>query len=485
MAISFVARFAGGARAVAMNLSFMLPATSLLLLCLSFPAFAQIETELFFESPAEGALVSQRDPAVRLRLRNFSGSGSGSEKLTINVDGQDSSICNLGVESGVAHCPLKEELSDGWRTINAELLSGEIIIAQAAVVVAVDSDEDGIPNHEDSCASTPLQESVDGAGCALSQLDSDGDGISDAEEVAAGSDPADASSFPQVEIQAFSALPEQVVRVGDSVGLSWSIQGASSVTLTNDANETRLVALSSVGAAQVSPRINTTYSLTAEGPGGNASAQVQVKVHSKQPENLWGVSPIDQVPEPIGASLTVAGDGAVYLGAFDGNYYRFFPDGSLDWTLGNAGIAMNQAAVADSRIFVGTNDADGGRVLALKADKSLSWKVHTASGVIASPVLNADASRLYVAGYDGTVLGLSLADGSVQWRHELPEGETVSAAPTISEDGTVLYVHTNNHQVFALEIPQLPQTMSTTGAGITKPKSSTVIWQKDIRPASQ
>jgi len=464
-----------GSSVVTHHRSKTLPAMLLASLILS-PVSRAAEVELFFESPADGSLVKSRTPSLRLRLSNYQDPGD--SQLVLDVGGQNPAVCGLDFSIGVARCSLAELLPDGLQTINATLTSGGEPVARTAIAIAVDSDEDAVPNHEDSCAHTPLNETADDQGCALSQLDSDGDGISDGEEIDAGSDPVDADSYPPVAINAFTSLPDRIARVGDSAGLSWSVQGASSVTLINDADETQLTGLSPVGTAQVSPRINTTYTLMAEGPGGSASAQIQVTIASVQPENAWDPSPIEQVPEAISASLTVAEDGAVYLGAFDGNYYRFSPNGSLDWTLENIGVAMNKAAVSSGRVIVGTSGKSGGRILSLKADKSLAWEVHTPSGVVASPILNSDTSRVYVATYSGDMLGLSVADGSEQWRYTLPEGETVSAAPILSQDGSTLYVHSNNHQVFALSVSQ--PVLKSFGAGEKAP----LIWQRDIGPGS-
>lgn len=435
--------------------------------------------ELFFESPVDGSLTKSRTPSVRLRLNNYQGQGD--SKLTLDVGGQNASECSFDPAVGVAHCSLINPLSDGLQTINAVLTSSGDYVASATISIAVDGDEDAIPNHEDACANTPLSETVDNQGCALSQLDSDGDGISDGEEVGAGSDPENAGSYPPVVINAFAALPERISKAGDSAGLSWVVQGATSVTLINDVDTTRLTSLPSMGTARVSPRINTTYTLQAEGPGGVSDMRIPVTIVSVPPESAWDPYVMDEVPESIGASLTVTDDGAVYLGAFDGNYYRFTPNGTLDWAIESMGVVMNKAAVSNGRVIVGTSSASGGRILSLKPNQSLEWDVHTPSGIVASPIVNSDATRVYASTYDGIILGLSTTDGSELWRYELPDGETVSASPTLSEDGTVLYVHTNNHQVFAVGTSSPSQPALVGAEGAQSQSSSPVIWQKDIR----
>lgn len=198
------------------------------------------------------------------------------------------------------------------------------------------------------------------------------------------------------------------------------------------------------------------------------------------PTNLWEPSPLEQIPESVGASLTAA-DGSVYFGAFNGNYYRFSTDGALVWTLSDIGVVMNQAAVSTDRLFVGASRSGGGAVLALDEDGAIRWQVSTGSGVIASPVLDVGGSLVYVATYDGILLGLSAGDGSERWRFQLPEGEKVSATPALSLDGTTIYVHTNNHQVFALGTSQVSRAMLMSAGG-AQSQSSPVLWRSDIRP---
>ncbi|WP_445354328.1 PQQ-binding-like beta-propeller repeat protein [Microbulbifer sp. EKSA008] len=316
----------------------------------------------------------------------------------------------------------------------------------------------------------------------------------------------------ELEIRAFSALPEKLFQPGDSSGLSWSVLGATTVTLINNSNGTRIEGLQAKGVVRVAPTTTTTYTLFANGPSGSKTAQIQVTLASGQPSNLWESGPpaksmishisLQQVqlqPESIGASLTALEDNSVYQGNFDGNYYHFSADGELTWTLDDIGVVMSQAAVSNGIAYVGVNKAEGGRVFAVKADKSILWQVHTESGVIASPILSPDHSMIYAVSYSGTIYALNIADGSEQWRYQLPGGETVSTAPTLSEDGSVLYIHSTNHKVFALKNGFVPNTSPETlypipdGPTIAFPapdsealpeqlQQPVLLWQRDLQP---
>ncbi|MCH9663758.1 MAG: PQQ-like beta-propeller repeat protein [Gammaproteobacteria bacterium] len=312
--------------------------------------------------------------------------------------------------------------------------------------------------------------------------------------------PSGASGF---EIQAFSALPDKLFQPGDTAGLSWSVPGAKTVTLLDNSDGTRLEGLRAQGVVRVAPTATTTSTLSAKGPAGTESAQLHIVVASEEPKNLWNDFPRAQQqrgkqllrsPEAIGTSLTALEDGTVYQGSFDGNYYRFSAEGALIWTLEGVGVVMNQAAVTDKLVFVGANNAEGGHIFALKPDQSLLWEVHTDSGMIASPILNADNSLVYAASYNGTILGLNTADGNEQWRYQLPDGDTVTAAPTLSEDGSTLYIHNTDNKIYAVSTePPIP--VSPKAKIIALPdgpvlvlknnappqKKAALIWERDLK----
>ncbi|WP_444957574.1 outer membrane protein assembly factor BamB family protein [Microbulbifer sp. ZKSA002] len=301
----------------------------------------------------------------------------------------------------------------------------------------------------------------------------------------------------ELEIRAFSALPEKLFQPGDSAGLSWLVLGATTVTLINNGNGTRIEGLQAQGVVRVAPTTTTTYTLFAKGPSGSKTAQIQVNLASGQPSNLWKSGPpvkslisqlsLQQVqlqPESIGASLTALEDNSVYQGNFDGNYYHFSADGELTWTLDDIGVVMSQAAVSNGIAYVGANKAEGGRVFAVKADKSILWQIHTESGVIASPILSADHSMIYAVSYSGTIYALNIVDGSEQWRYQLPNGETVNTTPTLSEDGTVLYIHSTNHHVFALRAEPEPKPVPTQDPPEPELELPTLLWQRDLQSES-
>ncbi|MFC4879168.1 thrombospondin type 3 repeat-containing protein [Microbulbifer halophilus] len=80
-------------------------------------------------------------------------------------------------------------------------------------------------DYADLCADTASTQTANSDGCALEQLDSDNDGVNDAEEVAEGTDPEDSTSFPPITIETFAASPTNISSKGQQVELRWRVSG--------------------------------------------------------------------------------------------------------------------------------------------------------------------------------------------------------------------------------------------------------------------
>ena len=79
-----------------------------------------------------------------------------------------------------------------------------------------------------------------------------------------------------VRITSFSNSPDFSGKAGDPVVLSWTTEGATSVTLTGLGVPTGPLPVN--GNVTVNPITNTTYTLIAYGPNGSVSAVLYVFV---------------------------------------------------------------------------------------------------------------------------------------------------------------------------------------------------------------
>ena len=82
---------------------------------------------------------------------------------------------------------------------------------------------------------------------------------------------------PAAVINSFTAEPSTIVR-GESSTLRWSVSNATEVTIDNG-----IGTVPATGSRQVSPGQNTTYRMTAKGPGGDAIAAVTVAITTPPP----------------------------------------------------------------------------------------------------------------------------------------------------------------------------------------------------------
>jgi len=78
-------------------------------------------------------------------------------------------------------------------------------------------------------------------------------------------------------IASFTVEPTSI-EVGQSVTLRWSVSNATDVTIDQGVG-----AVQSQGSRQLSPRRSTTYTLTANGPGGSDTRSVNVTVSNPPP----------------------------------------------------------------------------------------------------------------------------------------------------------------------------------------------------------
>lgn len=180
-------------------------------------------------------------------------------------------------------------------------------------------------------------------------------------------------------------------------------------------------------------------------------------------------------------SPTLGSDGAVYVGAGNGNLYAVNPDGNRKWQVDLGAVTSSAALGSDGTIYLGTganyralNPADGSPIwtfsladgeagstpalgpgrrvylsansnelYALNPDGTRAWtfaaeqegerEVHFSSSV------TVDGARVLYAGTrEGEVFAVN-PDGTLRWRFHLPEGGMVIMGPAIGADGT-LYV---------------------------------------------
>ncbi len=117
-------------------------------------------------------------------------------------------------------------------------------------------------------------------------------------------------------IASFTVEPTSI-EVGQSVTLRWSVTNATDVTIDQGVG-----AVQSQGSRQLSPRRSTTYTLTANGPGGSDTRSVNVTVSNPPPPPLTG-NPANESSALSGAEVLQQQAQDAY---FDYNQNEIRPD---------------------------------------------------------------------------------------------------------------------------------------------------------------
>ena len=398
----------------------------------------QTAPEVVFVSPANNALLTDVLPEIRLLLDdNLSLVDQGS--LLVLADGAELPDCQIN--EGTATCNLDSPLpGTGQVSLQASVRDLAGNQQQATISVSLDSDEDSIADYLDLCTDTSATEEANSDGCALSQLDSDNDGVSDEEELQAGSDPNDGSSFPQVNIVLFEASPGSIVEKGQTVELRWEVQGAESIVLDANTGAEPVTGLQGSGTLEVAPSLNTRFSLTANGPGGEQIRTVDVTLDVDAPPQLWedNVSPVQ---DEILSSLAVDANGNSYIGAFDGSFYKVSPNGEMAWSIRDFGVVLGKATILADTIIVGANMGNGrGMIYALSPDKTIQWSYEAAGAVVAAPLLSEDGNRVYAATISGYVYAVDFRTGKLIWQAELDGSPEIVVQPALVNDKLILNI---------------------------------------------
>jgi uncharacterized repeat protein (TIGR01451 family) len=164
--------------------------------------------------------------------------------------------------------------------------------------------------------------------------------------------------------------------------------------------------------------------------------------------------------ERIEASPSIASDGTVYIGSYDGGLYALSPiDGSPFWISPLAGPVHSSVAIASNgTIYVGA----GSYVYAINpADGETLWSYDIGGLARSSPVIDSDGT-VYIGSLDGRLYAVN-PNGSFKW--SLPIGGQVWSSPAIGGDGTV-YVGSLDGRLYAINKNSVIKWSYATGGGI-------------------
>jgi outer membrane protein assembly factor BamB len=147
--------------------------------------------------------------------------------------------------------------------------------------------------------------------------------------------------------------------------------------------------------------------------------------------------------------VSIDGDGTIYFGCYDGDFYALNSDGSLKWKYITDGFMTSSTPAINNEgtIYIGSWD---NYLHAVNPDGTLEWMVDLGKDIDSSPVV-ADDGTVYVGtmgGLDqiGYIVSINL-NGTINWKYET--GYHITSSPAVGNDGTV-YIGSGDTYVYAL-----------------------------------
>ncbi|MEK7309574.1 MAG: PQQ-binding-like beta-propeller repeat protein [Planctomycetota bacterium] len=164
--------------------------------------------------------------------------------------------------------------------------------------------------------------------------------------------------------------------------------------------------------------------------------------------------------ERIESSPSIASDGTIYIGSYDGGLYALSPTtGSTLWTSPLAGVIHSSAAIAtDGTIYTGA----GNNLYAINpVNGNQYWSYDTGSLVRSSPVIDSDGT-IYIGSVNNNLYAVN-PDGSFKW--SFATGGQIWSSPAIGPDGTI-YVGSLDNKLYAINQNSTLKWSFATGGGI-------------------
>lgn len=159
-------------------------------------------------------------------------------------------------------------------------------------------------------------------------------------------------------------------------------------------------------------------------------------------------------------------NGVVYVPNNNGSLYAIDAnDGSMKWSFKTGHYIWAQPQITDKAIFIGSMDH---KVYSISKDGDELWSSEMKGAVVATPVLNADGSKLFVGSIGHDMTAIDTDNGKVLWTFD--SGNSIWGKPALVAD--VLYFGNSAGTLFALDanLGELKWQQETSGSivgGIT------------------
>lgn len=416
-----------------------------------------------FISPLDGAVVVERRPVIQLRLSDNFSLDAASISLTVN--GMAAGSCAVGSNDAVqdVQCTLSQDLplSDSNLQVTVSDRAGNQ--SSGNITTHMDTDSDGVFDHQDQCLATPGGEAVDGNGCSATQLDDDNDGVSNAIDQCPSTLPGvlvaedgcddtqrDTDKDGVIDIEdAFPEDPSESSDLdGDGVGDN-SDPDKDGDGMPNDWE----------AANGLDPGNAEDADLDSDNDG---VSNLNEYLAGSDPQDPTDCLSSDCARNTLPAAITE--EGAAYVGQLDGNFYKLAEDGTVLW-FKEIGLVYGLPVIApNGHIYAGSNN---GNLYELNPQGEILWRQPARGAIIAGPTLSHDGNTLYVLTRNGWLYGLDLISRQLLWELNLapPEAADMVASPSLTPLTALaqgvpdyLYLRDSQNNLYAIDLSSVGTT---------------------------
>ena len=180
-------------------------------------------------------------------------------------------------------------------------------------------------------------------------------------------------------------------------------------------------------------------------------------------------------------SSPAVADGKVFFGSDDNRIYALNAhSGQLQWSYKTGDRVQSSAAVSDGLVLIGSNDT---RVYALNATNgAMVWNYTTGSYVASSP--DVAGNTIYVGCFNNNTYALNTTDGALIWNQTTGYDICMQASPAVYED--MVYTGSSGLASFSMPVfKNINQTLignniyalnKTTGATVWSHSTGGGVW---------
>jgi outer membrane protein assembly factor BamB len=145
---------------------------------------------------------------------------------------------------------------------------------------------------------------------------------------------------------------------------------------------------------------------------------------------------------------SIAEDGTIYFGAWDGYLHAVNSDGSRKWRFKTDDDIVSDPAIGDDgTIYFGTmwGTGGGGEIYAVNPNGTKKWCYKTNYHITSDPAIGDDGT-IYIGSGDNYLYAMN-PNGTLKWRFKT--GDLIKSPPSIAEDGTI-YINSYDDYLYAL-----------------------------------